>query len=195
MGLFKTAKEKMVIEQGKLEGQASDLRNKIDKVQNAMVHVGVELMIDDSATNKKRLAKLEDGLKGFQAELEAVDSKLAEVAGKLSAIYAEEAKEEIDKASEAYGERALKYYRRTLFNRKIETVQHVIENSAGALPQPEELRNIAGLGYGEEFNQLSHGHLLDKKEQADLKAKEQAEKEVDELIERINKLLALNLNK
>lgn len=97
-GLFKKQTEVQGLqgEQASLSKQAGELQGKVNQVNNALVIAQTELMIEDTATNKKRVEKFQKALDGFNKELEAIQKRAGEVAGKLSDLNMEKRKAEIE---------------------------------------------------------------------------------------------------
>lgn len=184
-----TDKEKLQAKQVKLGEQAGELQGKITKVQNAIVHVETELMLDDSAGNKKRLSKLEDGLKKFQKELEQVNLEAQQVASELAQISAEERTQEIASASQEYQESYFRNRKRLLIEGELDKLKSRLWGKTNQV-QPQALKDIAGLKFNEDLNP-EHSRLFEAKQEAEQKAREQADKEFNELMDKIKGFLEL----
>lgn len=184
-----TDKEKLQAKQVKLGEQAGELQGKINKVNNAIVHVETELMLDDSAGNKKRLDKLEAGLKKFQKELEQVNSEAQQVASELAQISAEEKAEEIEEASQEHQENFYRNRKRLLMESELDKLKNRLWGKTNSV-QPEALKKIAGVKYNEDLNP-EHSRLFEAKQDAEQEAREQADKEFSELMDKIKNFLEL----
>lgn len=191
MGLFNKGNNKQDLQakQVKLGEQVGELQGKINKVNNAIVHVETELMLDDSAGNRKRLDKLQSGLKKFQKELEQVNLEAQEVGQELAQISAEQRTQEIASASQEYQESYFKNSKRLLMEGELDKLKSRLWGKTNQV-QPQALKDIAGLKYNEDLNP-EHSKLFEAKQEAEQKAREQADKEFSELMNKIKNFLEL----
>ncbi|MDF2083816.1 hypothetical protein [Bacillus pseudomycoides] len=90
--LFGGSKEKAQVKQGELQGKISTLDSKIAQVNNALAIAEANLLVDESASNKKAVEKLQAGIEKFQAEKAKANEELSEVVNTLQEVAHEERK-------------------------------------------------------------------------------------------------------
>ncbi|MFK8793679.1 hypothetical protein [Planococcus plakortidis] len=191
MGLFNkgTGKEKLMEKQSKLGEQIRELQAKEMRIKNAMGHVETELEIDDSAGNRKRLDKLQGGLEKCQKDLEGANLEAQQVASELAQISAEQRTQEIASASQEYQESYFRNRKRLLMENELDKLKNRLWGKTNSV-QPEALKRVVGLKYNEDLNP-EHSSLFEAKQEAERKATEQADKEFNELMDKIKNFLEL----
>lgn len=195
MGLFNsknegTKKQGLQAEQQKLQEKIQELVSKIQRVENALELARTEEMIDSNNTIKGRINKLQKGLEGFQADKVKLQEQAQEVAEQIGEIVAEEKAEEIALASQDFQESFYRNHKRLIFENKLDDLKGQLYAKTGNV-QPEALKRVAGLKYNEDLNIQEHSRLIQVRNDAEQKAREQADKEFNELMDKIKGFLEL----
>lgn len=196
MGLFtkKTSEmEGLEAKQGKLQGKAQELQTKISKIQNGLAIAETNLMIDETAANKKQVDKFKVAIEKAQQELEAVGAEISEVASQIGAINEAEKQAKIDEAAKAYEEQTYLAHKRRKLEMELERLTQRLYGRTG-MADPQELKEIVGLKYSQSFDYSNPAHspLIEAAEKAGASGKARAEKEIVELMAKIEVLIELN---
>ncbi|HHY0839771.1 TPA: hypothetical protein ACVW80_005994 [Bacillus thuringiensis] len=80
----------LTIVKEELSSKEADLQSKLFRVERALELAQTDLMIDDSAANKKVVDKYEEAQKKFQSELTATQEESNKVSNEIEAIIKEE---------------------------------------------------------------------------------------------------------
>lgn len=80
----------LTIAKEELDSKEADLQSKLSRVERALELAQTDLMIDDSAANKKVVDKYEEAQKKFQSELTSTQEESNMVSNEIEAIIKEE---------------------------------------------------------------------------------------------------------
>lgn len=192
-GLFKKGTEVQNLqgEQASLSKQAGELQQKVTQVNNALVMAQTELMIEDNATNKKKVEKFQKALEGFTKELEAIQTKSQEVQAKLAELNIERRKAEIEEIALADLANYEKSYRSSRLASELEKMKYKIgtgSNNIGS-SSPSGLLKEAGVEIGYFSPSEAHKPYKELWEEKRNNTNEQVEKDLEEVKKAIEKFL------
>lgn len=195
MGLFtkKTSElEALEVKQGKLQNKSQELQVKISKIENGMVVAETNLMIDETAGNKKQVDKFKTAIEKAQKELEAVGAEISEVGSQIGAISQAEKQAEIDKAAGTYEEEMYLNHKRKLMELKAEVLVRQLYGKSG-ITHPQKLQRMAGLKYGEYFDVSNpeHAPMNEAANKAGASGIAKAEKEFNEIVAKIEAFIEM----
>lgn len=103
--------EKLQSELAELQEQRNEAARRVSQIQNAINIAQAEYIVDDSAANKKRVEKLEKGLKEQEKKLADIEAQIQRVSGELTRLQMERRKAEIEAIANEDAHRYELYYR------------------------------------------------------------------------------------
>ncbi|MGY3315769.1 uncharacterized protein YlxW (UPF0749 family) [Peribacillus simplex] len=196
MGLFtkKTELEALQGQQEKLAQQIAGLQNKLAQVQSAKVFADTDLMIEDNATNKKRVDKYAKAIEGFQVELEKLSSDAQEVASKIGAVNEAEKQAEIDEVASALEKEVELAHKRKLLENKVDVLKNKLYGSSG-LNYNANMKRLVGLRSTEEFDSSNPAHApyIEASSKAGASGIAKAQKDFEKLIAEMEKYIEMKL--
>lgn len=196
MGLFnfkKAQSEKEILQGQKTElsQKVAELQGKLTKLQNALVIAETNELVDPTASNKKQVTKFKDAIEDIEGEIAELTKQLQEVNSKIGAINAQEKEAEINEAGKAYEENIYLSQKRALLRNELDGFNSFIDTKTGVV-EPQELRKLAGVKWGEQFDLQEHAPFVEAQQKASKAGRERAQKEFDELMKQINDFLERN---
>ncbi|MGR5970494.1 hypothetical protein ACT7C1_30755 [Bacillus paranthracis] len=134
-GFFKEANmtemEKLQSEETKLNGKITDLQAKRVRVSNALQLANVDLELDDTPTNNKRVKKYEDAISEIDNEVAELGEQVGKLQNRMSEIRKEERQIHIDSLAEQDGENYDSYNRARLAKELLEEAFKVADRRTG----------------------------------------------------------------
>ncbi len=107
----KTEMEKLQAEEAKLNGKITELQNKKVRVSNALQFANVDLELEDTQANKKRVNKYEAAISEIDNEVQELGEQAGKLQSKMSQINADERQMHIDSLAEQDGKDYEEYQR------------------------------------------------------------------------------------
>ncbi|MCE7792305.1 hypothetical protein K8O68_07710 [Salipaludibacillus sp. CUR1] len=187
MKLFKSEIEKVQEKKSQVNEKIQEEKNKRDKLTNALKLSETELMIDDSASVKKKTDKFSKAIKDLDKEIEKLNKEASEVSSELSELIKQKKQAEIDEACEEYAQEVEISTKATILSKELEKLQDLADKKSG-LANPRALKKLAGVKTSERFGQ-EHAHLQEKAYETNEKAKAKAKKETEKVLKDVKKLL------
>ncbi|MGE7761005.1 hypothetical protein [Peribacillus sp. NPDC097895] len=196
MGLFKKGNEKEQLQgqQEKLAQQIAEVQNKLAQVQSAKVFADTDLMLEDNATNKKRVDKYAKAIEGFQGELEKLSSNAQEVASQIEAINQAEKQAEIDEAASSIEQETYLAHKRRKMEMKAEQLQSQLYGKSG-YGYNTKMNRLAGLGSTDQLDPTNPTHepFIEASNKASASGVAKAEREFEKLMAEIEKFVEMKL--
>lgn len=107
----KTEMEKLQAEEAELNGKITELQAKRVRVNNALQLANVDLELEDTQTNKKRVSKYESAILDIDSEMQELGEQVGKIQSKMSQINADERQLHIDSLAEQDGKCYEEYQR------------------------------------------------------------------------------------
>ncbi len=191
MKLFKKQSEMENLQEQKQEigKKVSELQSKKTKLTNALNLINAELMVEETASVKKKADKFNKAIKDIDKEIEGLNKEATEVNSQLSSLLMEKKETEIDLALEDYHKDIKAQQRARVLRNQLSKKMLEIEDKAGAENvEPKQLKRMFGLKYNDNFGP-EHSDLQQKAYETSEKARKEAEEEVNKLMNQIEKLM------
>ncbi|MGG4265793.1 hypothetical protein [Peribacillus simplex] len=195
MGLFtkKTSElETLEAKQGKLQGKEQELQAKIGKIANGLAIAETNLLVDETAANKKQIDKFKVAIEKTQKELEAVGVEISEVASQIGAINQAERQAEIDEAASALEQELYRAHKQKLFENKVDALKNKLYGASG-FNYNANMKRLAGVKSTEEFDysEPAHAPFIEATEKAGVSGAARAEKEFKKLVAEIEAFIEM----
>ncbi|EOP56598.1 hypothetical protein IIW_00330 [Bacillus cereus VD136] len=188
--LFGGSKEKAQVKQGELQGKISTLDSKIAQVNNALAIAEANLLVDESASNKKAVEKLQAGIEKFQAEKAKANEELSEVHNTLQEVAQEERKAHLLSLAKQDAEDRKQYNKEQKLSRYLDNLEHSLTSSYSQRSQLERELGITNTGNPNvDVTWYNFPEELAMNNEVNQAMQTEVDKEFAELVQAINKYL------
>ncbi|MEW4271739.1 hypothetical protein [Priestia megaterium] len=170
-----------------VNGTIAELNEKLGKYEVMLQGAQLELEIEEDASTKKRIKKLESGIAKITAQIAEHQKRSDELNQAIAEEQKQQRKALVDEAKKKVEQDVHFAHRASLISREIERVLSRY-NTVNGLVEPTALKDIEGVRHGENLdsNNPAHIDLIEANEEAHRVGQEKAQKDAEKVIQLLN---------
>lgn len=170
----------------------AELNEKLSKYNVMLQGAQLEHELEEDASTKKRLKKLQTGIDKINTEIAEHQKRSDGLSQAITEELETQRLARIEEAKQTFEQQVFETHRINALKQAIERLLPVYYSKSGIV-QPQGLKALAGLEYGDQFDPTNPAHeeLIQATNEADKAGQERAQKEIDEMIKKLEAIVGL----
>ncbi|WP_155660345.1 hypothetical protein [Priestia megaterium] len=188
----KSEMEKNQEELNLVSATIAELNEKRSKYNVILQGAQLELEIEEDASTKKRIKKLENGIEKVTAGIEEHQKHADELTQAIAEEVEKQRLARIEDAKKALEQQVYEAHRISALKQEMERLFSIYDSKSG-LVDTRVLKQLVGLRYDENFNPIdpAHKELMQVASEATRVGKDRAQKEIDEVVKKLKEIVGL----
>lgn len=188
----KTENEKNIEELAVVQGSINEVTAHTADLETIKKGLELELKLGTDSALEKRFKKLTTATEKAHKELDDLRARQDELSQAIATEEAKQKQAKIDEAAKAHSEQTYVSFKRRLVEMEAERLTSRLYGKTG-LHEPQELKRLVGLRYGEHFDPADpeHALLIEASNKAGASGREKAEREYEELKAKIEAFIEM----